>query len=163
MKGYIQDLRVKYGHATPTKPQHSLHKHHAIVYGAKTPLSPEEYTCAKLVATGIKCIQGIVGSLLYYARAVNNKLLVSLSTIGSQQAAATANTIKAINQLLNYVATYPDNGTTFQTSHMILTAHYYDAIFLNETKLHSHSGAHIFLSKDDRIPRSMVPSSPLHR
>ena len=38
-------------------------------------------------------------------RAVNNKLLVALSKIGTQQAAATSDTAAAIGQLLDYVAT----------------------------------------------------------
>ena len=152
MKGYIQELRVKYGHATPAKPQHAPHKHREIVYGAKTQMSPDEDTSAKLDATGIKRVQGIVGSLLYYARAVDNKLLVALSAIGSQQAAATENTMVAVDQLLDYVATYPDDGTTFRASHMILAAHS-DASFLNESKSRSRAGAHIFLSEDDPIPR----------
>ena len=40
----------------------------------------------------IKRVQGIVGALLYVGRAVNNKLLVALSAIGAQQAAATEET-----------------------------------------------------------------------
>ena len=47
-------------------------------------------------------------------RAVNNKLLVALSAIGSQQAAATDNTAAAIEQLLDYVATYPNDGILFR-------------------------------------------------
>ena len=38
---------------------------------------------------GIKRVQGILGDLLYVGKAVNNKLLVALSAIGAQQAAAT--------------------------------------------------------------------------
>ena len=61
---------------------------------------------------GIKCNQGIFGLLLYYARAVNNKLL-------------TTNTMEAVDQLLDYyVANYPDDGATFWASHMILAVHY---------------------------------------
>ena len=55
---------------------------------------------------GIKRIQGIVVALLYVARAVNNKLLVALSAIVAQQAAATEDTAAAIEQLLDYVAIY---------------------------------------------------------
>ena len=47
---------------------------------------------------------------LYYARTVNNKLIVALSNIGTQQASATKFTNEAISQLLYYVATYPSNG-----------------------------------------------------
>ena len=54
---------------------------------------------------GINRIQGIVGDLLYLGRAVNNKLLVDLSAIGAQQAAATEETAAAIEQLLDYVPT----------------------------------------------------------
>ena len=46
-------------------------------------------------------------------REVNNKLLVALSEIGAQQAAATEDTAEAIEQLLDYVATYPNDGILF--------------------------------------------------
>ena len=43
--------------------------------------------------------------MLYYARAVDNKLLVGLSAIGAQQASATQRTNEAIDQILDYCAT----------------------------------------------------------
>ena len=45
---------------------------------------------------GIKRVQGIVCALFYVGRSVNNKLLVALSAIGSQQAAETVETAEAI-------------------------------------------------------------------
>ena len=63
--------------------------------------------------------------------AVNNKLLVALSAIGSQQASATEETTDAIEQLLDYVAAYPDDGIIFRKSDTILAAHA-DAGFLNK-------------------------------
>ena len=50
-------------------------------------------------------MQGIVGALLYYAIAVENKLLIGISSIGAHQSAATERTKKAINQLLDYSTT----------------------------------------------------------
>ena len=47
-------------------------------------MSPEEDTSPVLDPGGIKRIQAIIGALLYYARAVDNKLLVALSTLGTQ-------------------------------------------------------------------------------
>ena len=105
MDGYIEKLLIKYNHTIPTKPQLSPHSHREIVYGAKEQLTQEKDTSPALNAAGIKCVQAIVGALLYYARAVDNKLLVALSTIGGQQSAATEKTNKAINQLLDYCAT----------------------------------------------------------
>jgi hypothetical protein len=96
-------------------------------------------------------IQEIVGSLLYYDRAVDNKLLVALSAIAAPQAKATVATKIAVNHLLDYVATYPNDGIVYRASNMILCAHA-DAGFLNETKSRSRAGAHIYLAKDDPFP-----------
>ena len=62
---------------------------------------------------GIKIFQGIVGELLYIGGAFNNKLIVSLSAIGAQQAAAIEEKKYAIEKFLDYVATYPDDGIMF--------------------------------------------------
>ena len=80
---------------------------------------------------GIKRVQGIVGALLYVGRAVNRKLLVTLSAIGAQQAAETEETANTIEQLLDYVATYLDDDILFRKSDVILEVHA-DAGFLNE-------------------------------
>ena len=58
-------------------------------------------------------VQAIVEALLYYARAVDNKLLVALSELGQQQASATEATNDAIDQLLDFVSTYPADGITY--------------------------------------------------
>jgi len=131
MKGYIDEMLLKYNHPQPRKPQHSPHAHREIIYGAKEQLVPDVDTIPPLDAAGVKCIQGVIGSLLYYARAVDNKLLATLSTISSQQAKATENTAKAVHQLLDYVATYPQDGITYRSSSMVLAAHS-DASFLME-------------------------------
>ena len=54
--------------------------------------------------------------------------------------------------MLDYLATYPDDGIVYRSSNMILAAHS-DAGFHNESKGRSQAGAHIFLSEDDPIPR----------
>ena len=78
-------------------------------------------------------------------RAGNNKILVYLSAIGAQQAASTEETAAAVEQLLDYLDTYPDDSILFRKSDMILAAHA-DAGFLNESRDRSRAGAHIFLS-----------------
>ena len=73
----------------PLKPQCSPRKHRPIDYRATQQLVQPNNTSLLLNKKGIKRIQGIVGALLYVGRSVNNKLLVALSAIGAQQAAAT--------------------------------------------------------------------------
>ena len=127
----------------PLKPQFLLHKHREIQYGAKVQTALDVDTSPTLDAKGIKRVQQIVGYLLYYARAVDNKLLVALNAIGMQQSVATEETEKSISQLLDYVATYPNDGTIYRSSGMVLAAHS-DAGFNNELKGRSRAGSHIF-------------------
>ena len=72
---------------------------------------------------GIKRVQCIRGALLYAGREVNNKILFALSAIGAQQEVATEKTAAEIEQFLDYVATYPDDGILFRKSDTILAAH----------------------------------------
>ena len=81
---------------------------------------------------------------------MDNKILVEINTIGTQQASATEATNDVVHQLLDYLATYPDNVILYQASDMILAAHS-DAGFHNESKGHSRSVVHIFLSEDNPI------------
>ena len=69
---------------------------------------------------------------------------MDLSAIGSQQAAATEDTSAEIEQLLDYVATYPNDGILLRKSDMILETHA-DAGLLNKSRARSRAGAHIFL------------------
>ena len=113
-------------------------------------------TIPPLNEKGIKRVQVIVGSLLYVGGAVNKKLLVALSAIGAQQSSATEETAAAIEQLLDYVATYPDDGIIFRKSDMILAAHA-DAGFLNESRAISRAGAYILLSENEPKPKLNGP------
>ena len=75
------------------------------MYGVNPQMAHIEYTSPPLDEAGIKRIQAIVGAVLLYGRAVDNKLLVTLDSIGIQQAAATEATNEAVNQMLDYLAT----------------------------------------------------------
>ena len=123
MDGYILDLRNKFQHMQPKKPQLSPHKHRPIDYGDTQQLVQPTDTSKPLNEKGIKRIQVIVGDLLCVGREFNNKLIVALSAIGAQQASATEDTAESIEQLLDYVNTYPNDVILFRKSDMILAAH----------------------------------------
>ena len=72
-----------------------------IMYGRKVQQAPEQDSSPALDEKLVLRVQHIFGALLYYYRAVNNKLLVPLSAIGAQQAPATEKMLKSINQLLD--------------------------------------------------------------
>ena len=148
---YIANLRVKFNHSDPRKPQQSPYKHAPIIYGAKIQYAAEADNSAPLDEAGILRVQSIVGELLFYCRAVDNKLLVGLSELGQQQASATEATKDAITQLLDYVATYTSDGITYRASGMVLASHS-DAAYRNVTKALSRAGAHVMLSEEVPSP-----------
>ena len=78
IKNYIKNLLLKWGHTIPSKPQHSPFCHTPIIYGTKQQFTHSPYASPPLNATGVKRVQAIIGALLYYGRAVDNKLLVVL-------------------------------------------------------------------------------------
>ena len=122
------------------------------MYGANSQMAHIEDTIPPLDEGGIKLIQAIVRNVLFYGRSFDNKLLVTLNSIGTQQAEATEATNEAVNQMLDYLPTYPNYGIVYRASDMILAAHS-DAGFHNESKGRSRTGAHIFLYEDEPIPR----------
>ena len=155
MHSYINKVLAKYGHKPPSKPQLSSHAYAPISYGkTQWPLDPD--SSSPLNEDGIKRVQGIVGTLLWYGSVVDNKLLITLSAISSQQAVATEATIGAISQLLDYVATYPNYGITYRTSAMVLAGRF-DTGCLNESRARSRVGAHIFLFEDGAMPKFNGP------
>ena len=101
------------GYQPPVKKQLYPHRCREITYVSKVQQAPEEDSYPALDEVGVHRLQMIVGALLYYSREVNNKLLVDLSVIGAQQAYATDKALKAINHILDYCATYPDDGIVY--------------------------------------------------
>jgi hypothetical protein len=118
----------------------------------KTLFTPDKDTSATLFPDCIKHVQKIIGSLLYYAQAVDNKLLVALNAISARQAKAKVHMEQLVESLLNYIATHPNDGIVYRASGMVLCAHA-DAGYLNKTRLYSRAGANIFLSEDNPSPR----------
>ena len=65
------------------------HKHVLPTYGVKIQYAKEADTSTKLGPKEQNFIQQVMGTFLYYARAVDATILVALSAIASEQAAPT--------------------------------------------------------------------------
>eukprot|EP00957_Ditylum_brightwellii_P120652 9203456-Ditylum_brightwellii.AAC.1 len=57
---------------------------------------------------GMKQIQSIVGTFLYYNRAINRPALLALNNIGTQQSTPTQATIADIEWIMDFFHTYPN-------------------------------------------------------
>ena len=110
-------------HKLPSKPQFSPYLHTPYV-----PLKPgqRQYTptpdeSAFFSPTETTTIQQIVGSLLYYARAIDYILLPALNTTSRSQAKPTQTTKQACKILLDYCATFSHVILRYKASDIILT------------------------------------------
>ena len=157
MPGYIARALSRFQHPEPTRPQHSPHEWIAPVYGAPTQLTDAPDTTESLPGAGKLFIQQVIGVLLYYARAVDNTLLVALGTLSSAQAHPTMHTHKGIVHILNYCATHPDAVVRFTASDMILHVHS-DASYLSASHARSRAGGYFFLSS--RLPDHTKAPTP---
>jgi hypothetical protein len=101
----------------------------------------------------LKKVQNIIGSILYYARAVDMMVLMVLSTIASEQITGMENTMEKAYQVLDYLATHPDGAVQFQASNMVINIHL-DALYLKEPKACSRAHGHFFMGSlpHDRKP-----------
>ena len=88
MPGYITSFLTKYKHSKPNKLQQSPHPNASIQYGKDSQKPLPEDTTNNASDDEIKHIQRVVGSILYYARAVDLTVLMDLSTIASEQTRA---------------------------------------------------------------------------
>ena len=73
-----------------------------------------------------------MGSILFYARAVDNTALKALNTIAQHTTTATNVTQHLVNQLLDYLATHPNATICYWTSKMVLKVHS-NASYLNKS------------------------------
>ena len=93
------------------------------IYGATIQYAKDIDTSTKLGPVDTKFIQQVTGPFLYYARAVDAKMLMALITIASNQAAPTATTMAKRLKFLDYVATHPDAILTYSASNMVPNIH----------------------------------------
>ena len=97
MVNYVMKQLTKYGHFAHLKPQHSPYSPNPIKYEKENQALSPLNGSPLLDKAGKKRVQQIVGSILYYARAVDPTILMALSEILSQQSAPTENTMKRVD------------------------------------------------------------------
>jgi hypothetical protein len=147
MPGYIERALLRFAHAPPNKPQHQPHPSADKIYGTKIQYAKKIDDSPLLPPDGKTYIQQVLGTLLYYGRAVDSTILVALSSIAATQAAPTGLSMALIKQILDYVTTHPDAILTYKKSNMVLAVHS-NALYLSESKAWSQAGGHFFMTSD---------------
>ncbi len=109
---------------------------------AQTPLAVD--SSPLLNEKGLKRVQKIVGSILYYVRAVDMTVLMALSAIAVEQMKVMAKTMGRCIQLLDYLASNSEAKVRCYASDMVMNIHS-DASYLSETKARSRACGHFFM------------------
>ena len=153
MPQYVHKQLTRYQHPKPHHPQYCPYNPNPIRYGrgSQDPLPPDN--SPPLKPADKKYIQQVVGSFLYYARAVDPTILMALSDIASAQAAPTQNTLKKIKQFLDYMWTNPTATIRYRASDMVLNVHS-DASYLSAKNARSRAGGYYFIGS---IPKDGQP------
>ena len=165
MPNYIKEMRHKFQHKFPSRLEHAPYRWNRPTYGAGPQLTEPEDQSPPLDAEGINEIQQIVGSSLYYGRAIDSTILPALTSISAEQSKATERTREDAKKLLNYLATHPDAVIRYVKSDMILHVHS-DASYLSAPKSRSKLGGYFYLSSrpvdPHRQPTSTDPLPPMN-
>ncbi len=104
--------------------------------------------------------QQVVGSLLFYARALDLSLLTAVCQLSSHQSIPTQHDLSSAHRLLNYVSSHPNPHKTILPSSMALWA-CTDASFLSRPKSGSVAGCSVGLG--DLPPYLLNPPPERHR
>ena len=89
MPNYIPTKLKEFNHPKPDKPHHSPYLSAPIFTRSQNPVQEDD--APTLSKDKTKRIQQIVGSFLFYTRAIDLTIIKTLNTLGTQQSAPTEN------------------------------------------------------------------------
>ena len=153
MPGYVERALARFGHLIPKILQHQPHKHTVPTYGATIQYAKDNDATNLLSKEEKKYIQQVLGTFLYYGRAVDSTMLTALSSIASNQAEPTKETMDNIKLFLDYAASHQDAILTYQASDMVLIVHS-DSSYLSKPTAQSRAEGHFFMSSGVANPHN---------
>ena len=153
MPGYIERALQRFKHIAAPKAEHSPHPWQRPTYGAKTQFAAMPDESPSLDAADKTRILEVLGTLLFYARAIDSTMLTAIGELDTEQSQATKSTMDKLAQLLNYCAAHPDAVVRFTASDMILAVES-DASYLSVVKGRSRAAGYFFLTDKLASPTS---------
>jgi hypothetical protein len=121
---------------------------------------PDDATA--LDVTDKRRILEVLGTLLFYARAIDSTLLTAIGELATEQSEGTKTTMDKLSQLLNYCATHPNATVRFTASDMILAVES-DASYLSIIKARSRAAGYFYLTNAPSTPTAeLKPNGAVH-
>ena len=162
MPGYIDRALQRFKHDAPSKPEHSPHPWQRPNYGAKTQFATLPDASPSLDAADKTRILEVLGTLLFYARAIDSTMLTAIGELATEQSQGTKHTMEKLAQLLNYCASNPEATVRYTASDMLLAIES-DASYLSVTKGRSRAAGYFFLTNQlQKATDSYHPNGAVH-
>jgi hypothetical protein len=162
MPGYIERALLRFQHVAHRTPEHAPHPWQKPNYGAKTQFALPLDESPALNAADKTRILEVLGTLLFYARAIDSTMLTAIGELATEQSQATKSTMTKLAQLLNYCASHPDATVRFTASDMILAVES-DASYLSVVKGRSRAAGYFFLTNKSTAPNGPYkPNGSIH-
>ncbi|MFY8062379.1 MAG: hypothetical protein ACOVN2_01595, partial [Usitatibacteraceae bacterium] len=162
MPGYVERALQRFQHPAPHTPEHAPHPWQRPNYGAKTQFATLPDPAPALDAADKLRILEVLGTLLFYARAIDSTLLTAIGELATEQSHGTQTTMTKLAQLLNYCATHPDASVRFTASDMLLAVES-DASYLSVAKGRSRAAGYFYLTNKQATPSSAFnPNGAVH-
>jgi hypothetical protein len=158
MPGYVERALQRFNHSTPTRKEDSPHDWTAPTYGSRQQYVTHDDS-PLLDVSNVKRVQEVLGTFLFYGRAVDLTMVTAIGSIATEQSCATQITMKAITRLLNYAAAHPDAKIRYHASDMTLYVES-DASYLSESKARSRVAGFHYLS--DAVPDPTKDQPPMN-
>ena len=161
MPKYVLKALRRFQIQPPFKPVHSTAKFEPPVYRCKVQYAKQDLVGVTLPVKSVLFIQQVVGVFLYYGRALDNTMLVTINDMSHEQSSATTSTMAIVKHFLNYAATHPIAKLRYHKSNMILHVHS-DGSYLSVSKSRSRAGGHFFLSNNSIQPHNAPKNGPIN-
>jgi hypothetical protein len=145
MPGYVKRALQRFIHTSPKRMEDSPHKWNEPHICVEVQYSAVPDTAPFLDADNKRHVQEVLGTFLFYSRAVDITMLNAIGTIAMQQSTPTQVIMDAIVKLLNYAASHPNAKLQFRARDMLLWINS-DASYLSETQSQSMCNGYHFLS-----------------
>ena len=130
-----------------------------IVYGSKGPQMSRTDTTPTASVAQAKELQVVVGSILYYARAADPRMLEAVSFLSCLQSNPTTLVMAKMERLLGYASAHADAQLIIHSPDMLLTI-FSDASFNSRPNSKSVAGGYHFLGRrrDPDFLNAPIPS-----
>ena len=118
MPQYIGNMLQWLKHTPPNSPQYSPHECNTIKYtkAGTTQTAINEDTSPFASKKDTTWVQSVVGSCLYYARAIDGSILPALNEISTTQAQPTMNTLRKCRRDLDYLYSHKKAYIRYRSS-----------------------------------------------